>query len=354
MDRRCSIMSMTRERLKALLIKSAMGQASTEFSAEQVDSAALNAFKEFAGFEDMTIGEIRHSSGAYFAIIEEVINEVVPQQLTNVIGDFAEIRTFAYTDQPIFTIKDLGGARIRRAIVQGARAGVYKSHRLDNRNMEVTSRVETIGVTLSLEDFLTGRVTLADYMKQVTQGFEEIVYKNVIVALRQGANEAPLANKAVSAGSDLDLAGLDKVIRIVGAYGTPRLFAFESLANEISNASTLNSNGVEITGTSRQDWDDIRDYGRVMRYKGRVVTIIPNFLTDTQNTGWLFKENQLFVLPVNEKPVKVAFHGDTIMTSFSNPVGGQEWNMSRGIGVGVLANNYIGSLTYAEAEEGIY
>ena len=67
---------------------------------------------------------------------------------------------------------------------------------------------------------------------------------------------------------------------------------------------------------------------------------MPNYLVDETNAGFVFKEAELFILPTESKPVKVAMKGDLHIEETKHPSGSMEQNAHRLIGVGlVLANN---------------
>lgn len=337
---------MNREEVLKLLMAAATNSIDGNFTAADLNDAAMQALSQYLGV-DGNERSLRRLSGSDFEIIEEVIEELTPTAVEDIVGQFAEVKTFGRNDQVMFTIKNVGGNRVMQGIVPGQRAGIYKVRRLDNRNLDIVTRVETVGYALSLEDLITGRVTLADYVKYITQGFVEIVYRNIITALRAGAKTAPTANRAEIAGAAIDLKQLDEVIRVVAAYGTPTIFGFESLLGELGNVTNANLMSYS-PGRSAEDLKDIRDYGRVMKYRGRTIVLLPNFLTDNTNTKWAFDESELFILPTNEKPVKVAFHGDLYVVENSIPSGGVEFFAHRSLGVAILAANAIGSVKVKE------
>lgn len=334
---------MNRNELKKLLLAASAGGAYGEFSIGDIDSAVTNSLKDYLNIDDK---RMRRLSVEDYAIIEEVIEEVTPKAVEDVIGQFAEVRTFDRQEMPLFTVRNLGGARVMRAIVPGARAGIYQARRLDNQHLMVDTFVETVGYALSLEDILTGRVTMREYVDLITRGFVELVYQRMIQALRAAAADAPEGNQA-EASNDAEAlgAGLDKVLRVVAAYGIPTIFAFESVASELAN--NLGS-GFPANGYVAQDAADIREYGRIMKYKGRSVVVLPNFLTDNSNTAWFFEEDMVFILPANEKPVKVAFHGNLWVEDNKIPSGGIEYFAHREMGVAIIANQAVGSVTITD------
>ena len=333
-----------RQEVIKLLLQAASGKPTANFSVEDANIAAINSLNEY--FEGVNF---RHLTAKDFAIIEEVLMELTPKAVEDIIGQFAEVRTFARNEQVVFSVRNAGGRRVMQAIVPGARAGIYKARRLDNRQLHMETYVETVGYALSLEDLLSGRVTIGDYVKLVTQGFVEVVYQRMIQALRTAAAQAPAANRAEVTGATFELKALDDIVRVVQAYGTATIFAFESAAGELANVAGANF-AEYAPSRAAEDLRDIREYGYVLKYKGRPVVVLPNFLTDNSNTQWVFDESTIFVLPTDEKPIKVAFAGDLYVKPVDIPSGGIEFHAHREMGVSVLQNNAIGSVHVTDWE----
>lgn len=327
--------------LKQLLVAAARPTASVNFTDAQ--SAAKNALIEHFGLEDISLRDIKKHQGAIFAIIEEVLEEVLPAELQSQVGMFAEIKSFARDESVKFTIKGIGGTRVMRGIVKGARGGIYRARKLDDRELMVTTSVYTVGYQVTLEELLTGRRTVAELVELIAKGFIEIIYVEVIKALRVAGAAAPANNKDLS--NAFSEVALKKVIRTVSAYGNPVIIAFQSAAELITN--TVGAVNAYNPNIAAADLDEIRNRGRVSVYRGTPILVLPNYFMDESNTAWLFKENQIFVAPVNEKPVKVAMHGDLYTAEVTQPHGGLEYHAHQIMGVAIIFNNHIGLLQIA-------
>lgn len=317
--------------------------ALTNFSAD-ANTAFVNALNEFLGLdENASIRDIRACEPQAFAIIEEVLDEHVPAALEAQIGLFAEIKSFARDAQPKFTIKNLGKNRVAYGIQPGARGGIYKARKLDSRDLVVSTKVQTVAYMITLEEILSGSTTLSDLVAAIGKGFVDGVFVEVVSMLRATYAKLPENNKAE--GTGFVAAGLDKVIRTVSAYGTPTVMAFRSEANKISNMSAVASN----PNVAAADLEDIRNNGFVQMYKGNKIVIIPNYFVDETNSKFIFKENDIFVIPSDEKPIKVAMMGETYIAEVNQPHGGKEWHAHRLMGTSILFYNSIG--IYRDLEE---
>ena len=335
-----------------LLVKGALSKdASVNF--EDGQNAAVKALLEYYGLnENSSYREVKRATNGNFAIIEEVIDELLPAELENIMGQWAEIKQFGRDEEVKFNIPNLGKKRALLSIVPGARGGLYKARRLDGKNMTMSTKVYTAAVYVTLEDILLNRVTLGELMDNILKGITYQVYVEVVNALRTIYSIAPAANK--HSANALDVTAFDNIVRVVGAYGNPVIVCFESFANKFANAfgeaSKYNPN------VPAADLDDIRNYGRVQMYKGRPIVVVPNFITnENTNATWAFSEADCFILPAGYKPVRIGMQGDGYIAPVHVPSGGEEEHFHKIMGVGLMLVNNCGiyhDTSIATAEEG--
>lgn len=331
------------------LFKGAIQPDITKFSQEDANESLINGILEYYGLKDASAREIRARQPEVFALIEEVIEEMLPRQVEDIIGGFTEVKTFARDAEVVFEIKDLGKARARMGIVEGARGGIYKARRLDSKVFAVPVKTETVGAFVTLEEILLGTQSLADLMANIRDGFVERIYVQAVKALRTAKTLAPSANQAT--GNGFVAADFDRLVRIASAYGTPIIMGFRSALTKINNAqgwSTIYPN------VATADLDDIRNKGIVGIYKGTRVVELPNYLVDEQNAEWVFKEGDIFVLPADAKPVKVAMKGDLVIREDPHPTGSVEQNAHRMMGVGLYLANDVCVYTDSQITGGKY
>lgn len=280
-----------------------------------------------------------------FSIVEEVIAELLPKKLEDVMGQWANIKQFGRDEEVIYTIKGLGKRRAMYGISYGARGGIYKARRLDEKSMSLTTKVYTCAVYVTLEEILLGKYTLADLMNNILEGMQYVIYTEVVKALRAIKNFAPAANQAKAAGFVAE--DMDRLIRIVGAYGKPVIVCFDSFAAKINNLISWPGATPNVSG---QDIEEYRQRGSISMYKGTPVVKLPNFLMDEDNSKWAFKEEDAFILPADEKPVIVALKGEGYIKEVEHPTGSVEQNFHQILGVGMLMYNNLGIYTDTNIE----
>ena len=325
--------------LKQVLVAALNGvAASANFSAEETDKAAVNALLKEIGIDENSTGrEIRAKEDLAFALIEEAVDAILPKKLEGVLQEFAEVRQFARDAEVLFNIEKIGKNRAKLTISKGARGGIYRAAKLDRKYFSVDTTIQTVAVSVTLEEIILGTLSLAELYSNILEGFEEIVYKEVFNALASAkpvagydriGHDSPTTVKA-SLGS-----AIDKVMPYVKQYGIPTIFgSYQALTNLSNPASEWHP--------EMNDSAERRQYGFVQLYKGAKVVELPNYLVDNKNEKWFYDPKFVFVLPSGAKPVKVALKGDLTLIRNNTAVGSEKWEAHKLIGVGVaMANNF--------------
>lgn len=325
-----------------LLVKNGLNpQVSADFSSDDANSAAINGICEFLGINmNSSVREIRAYAPAAFALIEEAVDEILPKRLENVMGRFAEVKSFARDAEVVFTMSKLGKNRAKLSIVKGARGGIYRAARLDASSFQMPTEVYTVAVFVTLEDLILGTYTLQELFQNILEGFEEIVYAETIKALTDAKAVASgsFDNHYTAQDSTLETV-LDKCIMRVKAFGTPIVMGFYSQLAKVFNNLTESAIYPNITS---QDLDDVRNIGHITLYKGVTLVEIPNYLKDEYADGdnaWLLDDSYIYVLPTDAKPVKIALKGDLTIVENRQPSGSEKWEAHKIMGVGVAMNH---------------
>lgn len=325
----------TEQRDLITIFKEGLNPKVNSFNHSQPVEVLSRILVEKNGGEDLTSYNLMSFQPMVFALLAEAIDEVLPVALGERVGDFAEIKTYGRNDEVVFDIKGMGKRRMWNAITKGARGGVYAYRVLGSKRFHMPTTVWTVGAYITLEELLTGDVTLADLMNTIADGYVQKMYVEVIKALRTAKTKAPAAN--VASGNGIQDATLTNLVQIVAQYGSPVIFGFNQVISKINNLMPVQGTP-NIAGA---DADEYRRQGYVSVYRGTPVVSIPNYLIDETNAAWALKVNDLFILPGDRKPVKVALKGDTVFVENQQPGGAKEIEAHKLMGVGLLLANDI-------------
>ena len=276
----------------------------------------------------------RENKNTIFSLIEETVNEVLPIRVAEQYGKFAEVQTFAQGDKPVFKVKITAASR-RRAkqfITKVGLAGVYEVFKLDGKSYEIATTAFGGAAQISIEEFLDGRVDFADLLDVVMEGLDEAIYKEIATALITAADKLQDANK--HSAENFDEAEMDKLIAVADSYGKSTIYCtYEFAATMVPEAGWVSED------MKNQKWNN----GYLANYKGHNVIVLNQSFVDEANTVKAFDPTRAYIIPAgsNEKPVKIAFEGNTLVDERKNDDWSREIQVYKKLGVGTIITNNI-------------
>ena len=306
----------------------------SEFTAADLEDSLREQLSAFQDYKYLR----KHAADLY-EIIEEVANVVIPRKVLEQFGGFADIRRKGYGEKISFTVRT-GKYRGKKFVTKAGDQGIYKTFTLDNRELVMQPRVYAGATRLEIEDFLLGRISMAELLDVLTEALGEKLYVEIEKALVASFNapERPAANKY--SGNGLIIEEFDKLINTVRAYGdSVNIYCTFAFASKLYNAPGWAS--AVSPKISTRDLEDIRNQGYVGMYKGYNVIILNQSFTDDTNTETLIDDSYAYIMPVGaEKPVKIAFEGPTFVRNFTDAVLSEEISLEQMFDVAVLSHNY--------------
>ena len=329
-------MALNRNELKQLMLATAKANKNApvafSFGDKNYDYASLNEtlreeLKELAG----TYSLYRENKNTIFALIEETVDDILPRKVMDQYGMFAEVKTFAQGDRPVFN-KKAGRERAKQFITRVGLAGIYEVFKLDKTSFEVNTSAYGGAAQIGFEEFLDGKVDFAEVTQIIMEGLDEVVYEEIAKALVAGITQLPSANKTTQSG--FVEAQFDKLIAIARAYGEPTIYCTYELASKIVPAEGWVSNDMK-----NQMWSQ----GHLGQYKGARVIILPQSFKDATNAAKVIDPSYAWIIPSggNDKPVKVAFEGQTIVDEYTNYDRSREIQVYKKLGVVAMMTNNI-------------
>ena len=300
-------------------------------SYDAMNQTLRNELNELAG----TYSLYRENKNLIFSMIEETLDEVLPRKVIQQYDQFAEVKTFAQGDKPIFRRPLANRNRAKQFITRVGLAGMYEVFKLGPTEAESFEvRTSAIGgaAQIGFEEFLDGRVDFAEVTKIIMDGMDELIYKEIASALKASINQLPPANRVAVNG--FDEAAMDRLITIAAAYGTPTIYCtYEFAVRMIPQEAWRYTEAMKT---------ELWNTGRLANYKGTKVIILEQGFEDETNTRKCIDPGYAWVIPTGAdgKPVKVAFEGGTIVDEFNNYDRSREIQVYKKVGVTcILANN---------------
>ena len=300
-----------------------------KFGYSELQDTLRNEFKEIAG----TYALYRENKNTVFSLLEQTIDDVLPTRVMEQYSQFAEIKTFNQGDKPIFTQKITTASR-RRAkqfIGKVGLAGLYEVFKLDGQSYEVTTNAIGGAAQIGFEEWLDGRVDFADVLDIVMEGLDECIYVEIEKQLHGAISSVQANNKATDTAFVENK--MDDLIAKADAYGKSAIYCTYEFA-----ATMVPSTGWVSDEMRNQKWNN----GYLANYKGHQVIVLPQSYEDETNAVKVINPAYAYIIPVGaEKPVKIAFEGQTIVDEYTNYVRSREVQIYKKVGVRAIFSNAI-------------
>ena len=300
------------------------------FTAKEINETLRSELNAIAG----DYHKYEQNKHTIFALIENVIDDILPQRVLEEYGMFAEMITVPQGDKAIFRQKVSSASRKRakQFITKVGLAGVYEVFKLDGKSYEVPTTAFGGAAQVSIEEFLDGRVDFNELVDIVMEGLDEAIYLEIEKALIGAVDSLGSNNKY--AGIGFNETAMDSLISVADSYGKSTIYCTYEFA-----ATMVPSTGWISDNMKDQRWNN----GYLANYKGHNVIVLNQSLVDETNKTKVIDPAYAWIIPAgsNEKPVKIAFEGQTLVDDRKNDDWSKEIQVYRKLGVGALITNNI-------------
>ena len=328
---------MTLNELKELALHAAKGTAPETFSVENVNDAFIDGLRELAG----SYNQFMKNRYDIYDIIISSIDEILPKNVIDALGAFAEVQSVAQGQKAMFRVKK-GRARAKKFLTQVGLSGVYETFRLDTDTFEIGAHAVGGGATIDFERMLDGAESLAEVVGIVTEGLENAVYVEVQKALNAAVSVMPATN--IESGS-WDPDEMVRLLTTVRAYGSPVIYACpefiaamgpDAIVPVLMNSTTNVAQGIY----SPKDIEAIHDYGFINVFRGAPVVQLPQSFVDENNTETYVNPRLAYIFPAGqEKVVKVVLEGQTQIRDHENKDNSMEVYAWKKMGCAILTHH---------------
>ena len=302
------------------------------YSYEDMNEALRVEFSALAP----TYRDYKINQNTIFALIEQTIDEILPARVMEQYGMFAEVKTFAQGDKPIFTTKVNRATRDRakQFIGRVGLAGLYEVFRLEGgKSYEVPTNAHGGAAQIGFEEFLDGNVNFADVLDIVMAGLDDCLYGEIAKQLIGATSSIGAYNKYT--GTSFNESAMDKLLSVADAYGSKATIycTFEFAATMIPSDVRWASDSIKNTL-----WNN----GWLGNYKGHNVVILRQSFEDETNSVKVIDPSYCWIIPGGaDKPVKIALEGGTIVDEYVNYDRSREIQVYKKLGVRAIFSNDI-------------
>ena len=328
---------MTLQEFRDIALHAAKGTAPTNFTVDNVNDAFIDGLKEFAG----SYNQFMKNRYDIYDIIIEAIDQILPKNVIDALGAFAEVKQVAQGEKAMFRRK-VGRARAKKFLTQVGLSGVYETFRLDAETFEVGAHSVGGGATVDFERMLDGAESLAECVDIVTEGLTNVVFVEVQKALNAALAVMPATNKA---SGSWDAEEMVRLLTVVRAYGSPVIYACpefvaamgpDAIVPTLMNSTTNVAQGIY----SPKDIEAIHDYGFISVFRGAPVVQLPQSFIDENNTETYVNPRLAYIFPAGqEKVVKVVLEGQTQIRDHENKDNSMEVYAWKKMGCAILTHH---------------
>lgn len=300
-----------------------------KFSYEDLNETLRKELREIAG----TYSLYRENKNLIFSLIEETIDDVLPKKVLEQYGQFAEVKTFNQGDRAVFTqrITTAAKRRAKQFVTKVGLAGVYEVFKLDGKSYEIQTSAYGGAAQIGFEEFLDGRVDIADVYEIIMEGLDECVYLEIERALVGAVTELQDANKSTQTG--FVESEMDRLLSVADSYGQSTIYCTYEFA-----ATMVPDEGWRSNDMKDQRWNN----GYLANYKGHNVVVLNQSYEDETNSTKVINPAYAWIIPGgSDKPVKIAFEGQAIVREFENRDYSREIQVYKKMGVGAIITNNI-------------
>ena len=318
--------------LKDLAICAAQNKAPSDAPAEFQSASDVNAtLRDELNALASDFNNYRRNKYDIFEIIQTVADEIVPNRVMAIMGQFAEVKQVGHGVRVSFTQK-VGKQRAKQFLTRVGVSGVYETFRLDTKTFDIYPKAIGGAAYIDFERFLCGDENIADYMDIIVEGLTDKVFEEVQAALQASVSATRPTNTVYS--NTYSAEELFKLCNVARAYGTGAIiFASpEFVASMGADAVTIGS----TNWAHAADLNSIHETGYVTIFRGTPIVRLPQSFTDIDNATKVVDPRYAYIFPTGgEKVVKVVMEGDTIIKEFENRDNSMEIQAYKKFGVGI-------------------
>ena len=327
-------MSIDKKAVKQLMLQVARKKPPANYTQEQAEEALRKIFRELAPNYDA----YRRNKLTIFELMQETIDEILPNRVIASIGRFAEVKQFAQGTQPVFRQR-LGEQRGKSFVTQVGLSGIYETFRLDTTTLAVPTKAHGGAAIIEFERFLDGLENLDELLTVMQEGLEDLFYTEVQDALIATFDNLPSPNQFSGSGFIAD--EFMNLVNVAKAYGpNVNVYCTPQFASQITTSGGFFGD----SGWSVAEQQELREKGYIGKFRGANINVMPQSFVDQTNTEYVIHPGYAYIVPSggrgDERIVKIAMEGQTIIDEYKNADRSMEIQMYKKFGVAVLNTNY--------------
>ena len=310
-------------------------------ASKYTDEAVREAFFEILGDDKLTYQNFRNHKNEIFTIHENVLNTNLPLAWDNspFYEQFVERKNGALGDKNEFIVED--NSILVASRFSGNHWDTDRQKLQGKRAFSVTTEWIYIHIYDELERFLKGNITLAEMVARLQKAFQNEIDGRIYASFNGIGTYLPAA--FTETGSYVKSTMTELIQRVQTASQKNVVLAGSKTA--LANIA----DGIDAKWISNSQKEEMATKGALLTLTGlgvNAIEIPQAFIRGTYD--FKVANNEIYVLPDNEKMIKLYFEGDTRMRDrdyLDNHDQVYDSQIQTRLGVGVVVSNLIGKYT---------
>lgn len=305
------------------------------------DQAIREAFFEILGEDKLTWQNFRNHKNEIYTVMENVLTTNLPLAWENspFYDQFVDTKNGALGDSNEFVVED--NSILVASRFSGNHWNTDRQKLQGKKGFSVSTEWIYIRVYDELERFLKGTVTLPEMMAKLQKGFTNEIDTRIYTSFNGIATYLPAKFQETGSYDRDTMSDLIQRVQIASQKNVVLAGTKSALSHIVD--------GVEAGRMSERQKDELATKGALLDFTGLGVQAIEIPQTFVRGTYDFKVDNKsIFVLPDNEKFIKLYFEGDTR----ARDLGAQDTNdmtidseIQTKLGVSVIVSNLIGKYT---------
>ena len=132
----------------------------------------------------------RENMNLIFSVVEQAIDDLLPAKVANRYAELAEVRVFKQGEKVEFKRNRTNNRRAKQFITRVGLAGRYEVFKLGRKEETFQIKTSALGgaAQIGFEEFLDGRIDMAEVLNYVLEGIDETIQEEVVKAMETGVN----------------------------------------------------------------------------------------------------------------------------------------------------------------------
>lgn len=312
----------------------------TDYSKEDANEAFRKALLDICGTEQIDYKSFRKHQMEVFEIVEETLDELIPQILDNQFDRFVESRNVNWGDEKEFIIPNVGKL-FKVAIVSNGNGNLRRQEIDKGGKLSVPTKMRGVKIYAPFYSFLAGRIDWAKMVNLIAESYTANLRKEIFECFDAGFSE--LGNTYGKTGSF----DYEKLVELASHIDAEYGIGVTVFGTKSALAKVTSSAGKQLSDRAK---DELLKGGYLGSLDGMDLVELKQY--HIPNTDKFALDNKMLIVVPNgqEKIIKLIWEGETLISETQvgvNADGSKEYLVEKSYGMAVVPTMKYGMYKFS-------